>query len=92
MDNLSFVRFRKLTDLLLKMRGDEARERMIDGAWVGFQMGAGGELNFGDYLRKMGLVKGEDAKNPVTKETTAKEAIAGAEAILAMASKKKDKT
>ena len=54
-------------------------------------MGAGGELNFGDYLRKMGLVK-DETQTPVTKETTAKEAIAGAEAILAMASKKKDKT
>ena len=61
---------------------------MIEGAWIGFQLGAGGELNFGDYLRKMGLLE-ENPEVIEERKVTAKEAIAKAEEILRKAREKK---
>jgi len=75
--------------LLIEIRQNEARERMIEGAWIGFQMGAGGELNFGDYLKKMGLLEGQAERMPEAREMSAADAIAKAEKILRRARESK---
>jgi hypothetical protein len=75
---LSFRRFRRICRIIAEREREEARERYRDGAWIAFQMGAGGDVTFGDYLSRMGLSEQE----PVQDHTTAQEAIAKAEAIL----------
>ena len=75
---LPYARFRRIGRLIARSNREEARERLRDGAWIAFQMGAGGEMTFGEYLDKMGL--GE--RKPEPKPVTAKDAIAKAEAIL----------
>jgi hypothetical protein len=62
---------------------------MIEGAWIGFQLGTGGDMNFGDYLRKMGLLE-EKPEVIEERKVTAKEAIAKAEEILRKAREKKN--
>jgi hypothetical protein len=49
---------------------------LINSAFVAFQLGAGGESNFGEYLSHLGLGNGATPA-PITKE----EAIAKAERI-----------
>jgi hypothetical protein len=68
----------RLCRLVERAERDEAKERLREGAWIAFQLGAGGEKSFGDYLAQMGLSEQE----PVREHVTAQEAIAKAEAIL----------
>jgi hypothetical protein len=42
-------------ELLAKIRQEEAKERLVESAFIGFQMGAGGEKGFGEYLESLGL-------------------------------------
>ena len=72
--------------MLLKIKHEEAREKLILAAFVGFQMGAGGDKNFKQYLESLSLAKDSDAVE--TENITAEEAIKKAEDILAAASKK----
>jgi len=44
-----------LVKLLSEVRHEEAKERLIESAFIGFQMGAGGENTFGQYLESLGL-------------------------------------
>lgn len=41
--------------MLIKASQDEAREKFILSAFVGWQMGAAGEKTFGEYLSYLGL-------------------------------------
>ncbi len=41
--------------MLAKIRQEEAKERLVESAFVGFQMGAGGDKSFGEYLESLGL-------------------------------------
>ena len=75
---LPYARFRRLRRLIERRAREESRERLQSGAWIAFQMGAGGEATFGDYLDKIGL--GGQKAEP--KLVTAADAIAKAEAIL----------
>lgn len=75
-----------MVELALKVKHEEAREKLILAAFVGFQMGAGGDKNFKQYLESLGLAKDSDAVE--TKPISAEEAIAKAEGILAKAKKK----
>jgi len=52
---LTFSRFLQLRDLLQLVKQEEAKEKYILAAFVGWQMGAGGKKNFGEYLRHLGL-------------------------------------
>jgi len=51
------------------------------GAWIAFQLGAGGEMTYGEYLDKMCL--GEQKPEPT--KVSANDAIAKAQKILEMA-------
>ena len=59
-------------------------------AFTAWQMGAGGGKKFGEYLEDLGVLEKQAAGEavPEDKEMTAKDAVAKAEEILAMASKK----
>ena len=85
---MPFARFQELVNLLLEARKDEVKERMVEGAWIAFQMGAGGEMTFGAYLKKIGLVESQEREIVSEARVTAKEAIAKAEEILRMAREK----
>jgi hypothetical protein len=63
--------------LLSEIRENDAKEKLIEGAWIGFQLGAGGDMNFGNYLRKMGLMEGA-----IEDKITAEQAKAKAQEIL----------
>ena len=77
--------------MLNRVRRDEEKEKLIAGAWIGFQMGAGSDKNFGQYLESLGLKETKGvSETPEGKKMTAADAIKRAEGILAMA-KKKDK-
>ena len=91
-NDLSFSRFLQLRGLLIEARQDEVREKFILSAFIGWQMGAGAGKKFGEYLGDMGLSEKQvtDEVAPGIKGMTAKQAIAKAEEILAMA-RKKDK-
>jgi hypothetical protein len=54
-NGLSFARFYELVELILKAKKEDVKERLIVAAFIGFQMGASGEKNFGEYLEGMGL-------------------------------------
>lgn len=75
--------------MLSKARQDEIQEKLISAAFIGWQIGAGAGKRFGEYLEELGLTEKQVTKTE-GKEMTAKLAIAKAEEILAMASKKKD--
>lgn len=79
----------QLLKLLSRVEQDEIKERFIQSAFIGWQMGAGSGKKFGEYLEEMGLSEKRTAAGaPEDKKLTAKAAIAKAEEILAMASKK----
>jgi len=40
---------------LSEVKHSEAKERMIENAFIGFQMGAAGDKTFGAYLESLGL-------------------------------------
>lgn len=88
-----FSRFFRLRKLLLKIRRDEIQDKFTLSAFTAWQLGAGAGKKFGDYLDSLGVM-GKQAKGepvPEDKEMTAKDAVAKAEEILRMASKKKEK-
>jgi len=87
---LLFSRFLQLRDLLIEARQDEAKEKFILSAFAGWQMGAGAPKKLGEYLEELGLLekRGAGKVTPEVKGMTAKEAVAKAEEILAMARKK----
>lgn len=53
--SLPFGRFLQLQRLLVKAKLDEAKDKLILAAFVGFQMGAAGKKTYGEYLRHLGL-------------------------------------
>jgi len=75
-----------MVKLALKIKHEEAREKLILAAFVGFQMGAGGDKNFKQYLESLGLSGEPDTVE--TSDVTAEDAIKKAEDILTAASKK----
>jgi len=81
----------QLGKLLLEVRREEEKEKLIMSAFIGWQMGAGGGMKFGEYLADLGLGENRDIIAPEVGKTTAAESIKKAETILAMARKKKDK-
>lgn len=87
---MSFSRFLQLRGLLIEARQEEIREKFVLSAFIGWQMGAGAGKKFGEYLGELGLSEKQAGVGtiPEDKELTAKAAIAKAEEILAMASKK----
>ena len=89
-NGLPFSRFLQLRGLLIKARQEESQDKFIMSAFIGWQMGAGAGKRFGEYLEELGLLKGQvtTGTTPESGELTAKEAIAKAEGILAMARKK----
>lgn len=62
--------------LCLRLRLEAHRERLIEGAWVAFQL-SGSDMTFGQYLDAIGL-----GEKPPEQTVTAAEAIARAERIL----------
>ncbi len=64
---------------LNELKKGEAREKLILSAFTAFQLGAGGDKNFGEYLKSLGLSLEPPGQQlePITKE----EAIAKAERI-----------
>lgn len=76
-----------LTRAVRQLRKAEATNEIRKMAFLGFQMGAGGEMNFQQYLESIGL--SDDQPTPECKPIRADEAIAKAQAILELARKKK---
>ena len=79
---MSYGRFSRVVKVVAERFKSEARDRLKQGAWIAFQLGAGGEMTFGDYLDKMGL---SDIPHVEATHVTAEEALAKAERILEMA-------
>jgi len=50
---LLFSRFAQLVSLLSEVRREEAEEKFTLAAFVGWQMGAGGNKTFGQYLKHL---------------------------------------
>lgn len=84
-----FSRFGQLRDLLIKVRQEEVKEKFILSAFIGWQMGAGGDKKFGDYLKELGLLEGQAESSPEPQGLSAKEAVAKAEEILRLAKERK---
>ncbi len=63
--------------ILHEIKHEEAKGRLIEVAFIGFQMGAGGNNTFGQYLESLGLSEKKVEVANITKE----EAIAKAERI-----------
>ena len=72
-----------------KVKSEEVKERFINGAWIAHQMGAGGDKNFGDYLKEMGLLEGTVEAQPKP-QRSAEQIIKGANKTLEMLKKKQD--
>ena len=72
--------------MLSKIKQEEAKEKIIQGAWIGFQLGAGGDKRFGEYLESLGLSETEPLP-----QITAKEALDKARKIREKAKKIKEK-
>ncbi len=66
---------------MIEVGKEEVRERFVLSAFVGWQMGAGPGVKFGDYLRALGLVD-ETEKPQESGGISAEEAISKAESIL----------
>ena len=79
MDSLLFDRFQQLVIMLSKVKQEEAKDRLINSAFIAFQMGAGGDKTFGQYLEKIGL--SETHSDLSGTQVTAKEALAKAQKI-----------
>ena len=67
--------------MLADIRTEEMKERYIQSAYIGFQMGAGGEKNFGRYLESLGLA---DKPQQPQDSRTAKDILDGVEKTLQM--------
>lgn len=52
---LSVERFLQLTRIVGRAREDEAKDQFVYGAYIAWLLGAGGELTFGGYLRRLSL-------------------------------------
>ena len=84
-----------LVKLLAIIREKEGKDRLIQSAFIGFQLGAGGDKTFGAYLESWGLMEGIGmTPSPVKDservgELDAKAAIAKAEGILKAAREKR---
>ena len=87
-NDLPFNRYLQLRYLLIKAKHDDIKEKFTLAAFVGFQMGAGGDKNFGQYLEGLGLGEEQSGVEAKPSSLTAKEAVTKAEGILAMARKK----
>uniref|UniRef100_A0A6M3IP57 Uncharacterized protein n=1 Tax=viral metagenome TaxID=1070528 RepID=A0A6M3IP57_9ZZZZ len=87
MDNLPLNRLLELLEVLGKIRQEEAKEKLVNGAWIGFQMGAGGEKNFGQYLESIGLIESKEEPMP---QITIEEAMAKGQRIREKAKKLKE--
>ena len=74
--------------ILANVVQDEAKDKLIQGSWIAFQMGAGGDKKFGEYLDSIGLGKTEGQPQ---QKRTAKEIIANVEATLREEAKKHGK-
>ena len=79
-----------MVEVITEARQGEARERLIEGAWAAYQIGAGEEgKDFGQYLKALGLGTGTAAPRGDTEDRSgdmsAEDAIKKSEAILAMA-------
>ncbi len=74
-------------EIIGEAKREEYKEKLIMGAWIGYQMGAGGDKNFGDYLGHWGLL--ESSPKGDNKVVSAQDAIKKAESILEMARNKK---
>ena len=83
-----------MIELLVEIREDEVREKLVLGAWAAFQLGAGGEAQkFGQYLQKLGLQEtkaDEPQGGERSGDLTSEQALKKAEDILAMARRKEE--
>lgn len=50
-------RFLQLARIIAEARADEAKDQLTNSAFVAWQLGAGGELTFRAYLRRLGLLQ-----------------------------------
>lgn len=71
----------EIIGVVAKARQEEAQNQFINSAFVAFQLGAGGDMKFGEYLDKIGLA-GNDKPEPERIHITAEQAIAKAESIM----------
>lgn len=65
---MPFSRLQELITLLPKVKQEEAKDRLIEQAFLAFQMGAGGKETFGQYLNGLGL--GDNQSSQQSKEQT----------------------
>ena len=73
--------------MVIEERKQEERSKWIHSAFIGFQMGAAGKMNFGEYLESLNLMP---STTPSAPKVTAKDIIAGAEETLRMMREKKE--
>jgi len=77
--SLPFSRFLEIVLLLKEVRAEEAKAELINSAFTAFQMGAGGDMTFKQYIEKLGL---SDSPTVARVEISAKDAIQKADAIM----------
>jgi len=58
--------------LLSEVKQEEAKERLIENAFIGFQMGSGGDKTFGAYLESLGLKEKTAADEVMSAQDIAK--------------------
>lgn len=56
---------------MAEVKKDEARDRLTESAFIGFQMGAGGDKTFGQYLEAIGLKEKTAESQTMTPEDLA---------------------
>lgn len=52
---MAFDRFLQLGNLAVKAKQEQAQDALVQSAFIGWQMGAGGKVKLGEYLHSLGL-------------------------------------
>ncbi len=70
---MPYNRFLELIKIIPKIKQEERKEELITSAFTAFQLGAGGDKTFGQYLQALGLA---EKKKIESKKITKEEALA----------------
>ena len=80
-------RFLELAGTISKVKHEEAKQDLVNASFIAFQMGAGGDKTFGQYLETIGLAEKVETKE----EASTADVIAKADRIREKVRKLKEK-
>ena len=89
-DALPFSRLLELALVLPALKQEEAKDRLIEQAFLAFQMGTGGKETFGEYLNGLGLGDKQTVQQ-AKEQTVTPEALAILKSLANETAKRKQK-